>query len=90
MGLRLHVDLETNRGPTNKLYIRIDSWKVNMTVGEVKFTGEVLDNNKLAKYIIDMKRIIKKGETSVGLADGMLLIDDKKIYSTKNLKVGLF
>ena len=59
-------------------------------VGEVKFTGEVLDNNKLAKYIIDMKRIIKKGETSVGLADGMLLIDDKKIYSTKNLKVGLF
>ena len=59
-------------------------------VGEVKFTGEVLNNNKLAKYIIEMKRIIKKGEASVGLADGMLLIDDKKIYSTKNLKVGLF
>ena len=59
-------------------------------VGEVKFTGEVLNNNKLAKYIIEMKRIIKKGEASVGLADGMLLIDDKKIYSTKNLNVGLF
>jgi 3-hydroxyacyl-[acyl-carrier protein] dehydratase/trans-2-decenoyl-[acyl-carrier protein] isomerase len=59
-------------------------------VGEVKFTGEVLNNNKLAKYIIEIKRIIKKGETSVGLADGTLLIDDKKIYSTKNLKVGLF
>ena len=59
-------------------------------VGEVKFTGEVLNNNKLAKYIIEMKRIIKKGEASVGLAYGTLLIDDKKIYSTKNLKVGLF
>ena len=59
-------------------------------VGEVKFTGEVLNNNKLARYIIEMKRIIKKGETSVGLADGTLLIDDKKIYSTENLKVGLF
>ena len=59
-------------------------------VGEVKFTGEVLNNNKLAKYIIEIKRIMKKGETSVGLADGMLLIDNKKIYSTKNLKVGLF
>ena len=59
-------------------------------VGEVKFTGEVLSNNKLAKYIIEIKRIMKKGETSVGLADGMLLIDNKKIYSTKNLKVGLF
>ena len=59
-------------------------------VGEVKFTGEVLSNNKLARYIIEVKRIMKKGETSVGLADGILLIDNKKIYSTKNLKVGLF
>ena len=59
-------------------------------VGEVKFTGEVLNNNKLARYIIEVKRIMKKGETSVGLADGILLIDNKKIYSTKNLKVGLF
>ena len=59
-------------------------------VGEVKFTGEVLSNNKLAKYIIEIKRVMKKGDTSVGLADGILLIDDKKIYSTKNLKVGLF
>ena len=59
-------------------------------VGEVKFTGGVRRDNNLAKYNIEMKRIIKKGETSVGLADGILLIDDKKIYSTKNLKVGLF
>ena len=59
-------------------------------VGKVKFTGEVLNNNKLAKYIIEIKRVMKKGEASVGLADGILLIDNKKIYSTKNLKVGLF
>ena len=59
-------------------------------VGEVKFTGEVLSSNKLAKYIIEIKRVMKKGEASVGLADGILLIDNKKIYSTKNLKVGLF
>jgi 3-hydroxyacyl-[acyl-carrier protein] dehydratase/trans-2-decenoyl-[acyl-carrier protein] isomerase len=58
--------------------------------GEVKFTGEVLQDNLLAKYIIEIKRVIKKGETTVGLADGELLIDEKKIYSTKNLKVGLF
>ena len=59
-------------------------------VGEVKFTGEVLSNNKLAKYVIEIKRVMKKGEASVGLADGILLIYNKKIYSTKNLKVGLF
>ena len=45
-------------------------------VGEVKFTGEVISNNKLAKYIIEIKRIIKKGDTSVGLDDVILLIDN--------------
>lgn len=38
MGIEVLADLETNRGPTNKLYIRIDSFKVNMTINEVKFT----------------------------------------------------
>ena len=59
-------------------------------VSTVKFTGEVLKNVKMATYIIDMKRIMTKGETTVGLANGVLLADDKKIYSAENLKVGLF
>ena len=59
-------------------------------VSTVKFTGEVLKNVKMATYIIDMKRILIKGETTVGLANGILLADDKKIYSSDGLKVGLF
>ena len=59
-------------------------------VSAVKFTGEVLKDVKMATYIIDIKRIITKGETTVGLANGILLADDKKIYSAENLKVGLF
>ena len=59
-------------------------------VGTVKFTGEVLQNVKLVKYIIDMKKIMSPGGTTVGLANGMVLADDKKIYSADNLKVGLF
>ena len=58
-------------------------------VSAVKFTGEVLKNVKMARYEIDVKRILIKGETTVGLANGILLADDKKIYSAKNLKVGL-
>ena len=50
-------------------------------VSTVKFTGEVLKDVKMATYIIDIKRIITKGETTVGLANGILLADDKKIYS---------
>ena len=59
-------------------------------VSTVKFTGEVLRTVKMATYIIDMKRILIKGETTVGLANGVLLADGKKIYSADGLKVGLF
>jgi len=59
-------------------------------VNNVKFTGEVLKNCKKANYIINMKRILKKEGTVVGLANGILLADKKKIYEAENLKVGLF
>ena len=59
-------------------------------VSTVKFTGEVLKNIKMATYEIDVKRILVKGETTVGLANGTLMADGKKIYSAENLKVGLF
>ncbi len=59
-------------------------------VNAVKFTGEVLKNVKIAKYQIDMKRILKKEGAVVGLADGILYADGKPIYEAENLKVGLF
>ena len=59
-------------------------------VNNVKFTCEVLKNCKKAYYQIDMKRILIKEGTTVGLANGILLADEKKIYSAENLKVGLF
>ena len=59
-------------------------------VGNVKFTGEVLKSVKKAKYIIDMKKIMSPNGPTVGLANGCLLADEKKIYSAENLKVGLF
>ena len=59
-------------------------------VNTVKFTGEVLKNIKMATYEIDIKKILTKEGTTVGLANGILLADGKKIYSAENLKVGLF
>ena len=41
-------------------------------VNAVKFTGEVLKNVKIARYQVDMKRILKKEGAVVGLADGRL------------------
>ena len=59
-------------------------------VHTVKFTGEVLKNIKMATYEIDMKKILIKERATVGLANGILKADGKKIYSAENLKVGLF
>ena len=59
-------------------------------VNSVKFTGEVLITAKIAKYKVDMKRILKKEGAVVGLADGTLYSDNKPIYEAENLKVGLF
>ena len=59
-------------------------------VSAVKFTGEVLKKTKMAVYEIDMKRILVKEGTTVGLANGILKADGKKIYTAENLKVGLF
>ena len=59
-------------------------------VGTVKFTGEVVKSVKNVRYEIDMKKIMSPGGTTVGLANGLVFADDKKIYSAESLKVGLF
>ena len=56
----------------------------------MKFTGEVLQSIKNVRYEIDMKKIMSPGGTTVGLANGVVFADNKKIYSADSLKVGLF
>lgn len=58
-------------------------------VGDVKFTGQVTNDIKTVRYEIDIKRAIR-GKLVMGIADGLVFADDKKIYQAKDLKVGLF
>ena len=58
-------------------------------VGEVKFTGQVLDTVKKVSYHISIKRLILR-KLILGVADGVLKADDEPIYEAKNMKVGLF
>ena len=62
----------------------------DLGVNAVKFTGEVLKKVNMATYEINIKRILKKEGTCVGLANGILNADGKTIYTAENLKVGLF
>ena len=58
-------------------------------VGEVKFSGEVLKFAKKVHYKLDIKRVIIK-KLALAVADGVMSVDGKQIYSAKDLKVGLF
>jgi 3-hydroxyacyl-[acyl-carrier protein] dehydratase/trans-2-decenoyl-[acyl-carrier protein] isomerase len=58
-------------------------------VGEVKFTGQVLDTVKKVTYQISIKRLILR-KLILGVADGILKADGEPIYEAKDMKVGLF
>jgi 3-hydroxyacyl-[acyl-carrier protein] dehydratase/trans-2-decenoyl-[acyl-carrier protein] isomerase len=57
--------------------------------GEVKFTGQVLPDAKLVRYEIDIRRMMR-GKLVLGIANGKMFVDDRQIYSAKDLRVGLF
>lgn len=57
--------------------------------GEIKFTGQVLPSNRLVRYQLDIKRLVRRGIT-MGIADGTVSVDDRPIYHAKDLRVGLF
>ncbi|MEW8336653.1 MAG: 3-hydroxyacyl-[acyl-carrier-protein] dehydratase FabA [Candidatus Thiodiazotropha sp.] len=58
-------------------------------VGEVKFTGQVLPSAKQVTYQINIKRVIAR-KLVLGVADGVMKVDGREIYSAKDLRVGLF
>ena len=58
-------------------------------VGEVKFTGQILDTVKKVTYQISIKRLILR-KLILAVADGVLKADGEPIYEAKDMKVGLF
>jgi len=57
--------------------------------GEVKFTGQVTPKCKVVKYRVDMKRVMMR-RLVMGIADAVMEVDDRVIYTANDLRVGLF
>ena len=57
--------------------------------GEVKFSGQVLPTNKLVRYHLDIKRVIRR-KLTMAIADARMEVDGREIYTAKDLKVGMF
>lgn len=58
-------------------------------VGEVKFADQVLPSVKQVVYGVDLRRVFRS-KLVLGVADGFLEADGKRIYEAKDLRVGLF
>ena len=58
-------------------------------VGEVKFTGQILPENKRVQFRLDMKRVIMR-RLVMGIADGKVLCDGEVVFEANDIRVGLF
>src|SRR5918994_6301570 len=58
-------------------------------VGEVKFSDQVLPTVRKVLYGVDFKRVFRS-KLVLGIADGFLEADGRRIYEAKDLRVGLF
>ena len=60
-----------------------------LSVGGVKFTGQILPNNRKLIYKLDIKRVIMR-ELILGIANGKVICDDNLVYEAEDIRVGLF
>ena len=60
-----------------------------LSVGEVKFTGQILPESKRAQFHLDMKRVIMR-RLVMGIADGKVLCDGEVVFEANDIRVGLF
>lgn len=57
--------------------------------GEVKLRGQVTPAVELVRYELDIRRVMNRGLV-LGIADGRVIADNRKIYEASDLRVGLF
>ena len=60
-----------------------------ISVGEVKFSGQILPSAKKVEYLLDFKRIIMR-KLILGIADGKVICDEKVVFEASDIRVGLF
>ena len=60
-----------------------------LSVGAVKFTGQILPTAKLVRFELDIKRTIMR-RLVMGIADGRVVCDGEVVFEAEDIRVGLF
>jgi 3-hydroxyacyl-[acyl-carrier protein] dehydratase/trans-2-decenoyl-[acyl-carrier protein] isomerase len=59
-------------------------------VGEVEFFGQIRPFDKIVRYDINVRRLLKTEGSSIVIGDATVLVDEEAIYTVKNARVGCF
>lgn len=59
-------------------------------VGEVEFFGQIRPFDKVVRYDLNVKRLLKTETSSIVIGDATVFVDDEAIYSVKGARVGCF
>lgn len=86
MGLRINAEVETNRGPTTELYFRIENWKVNLTLGQIRYTTTCWLSKKYADQFL-REYYDEPLKNSVGLVSSKLVYYNDDIKDGKELDI---
>ena len=57
-------------------------------VGEVQFRGDITPATKQVRYELSLRQV-RRGKLSLGVANGRLFADNKRVYVANDLKVGM-
>ena len=60
-----------------------------ISVGQVKFSGQILPTAKKLTFKLHMKRVILR-KLVLGIADGEVLCDGESVFEAEDIRVGLF
>ncbi|GIS15711.1 MAG: hypothetical protein CM15mP117_11430 [Alphaproteobacteria bacterium] len=60
-----------------------------ISVGQVKFSGQILPDAKILAFRLHMKRVILR-KLVLGIADGEVLCDGESVFQAEDIRVGLF
>ena len=60
-----------------------------LSVGSVKFSGQILPKNSLVSYSLNIKRVLMR-KLVLGIADGKVICDGIQVYEANDIRVGLF
>ena len=59
-----------------------------LSVGQVKFGGEITPKTSLVRFNLDITRLIMR-RMSVGVAEGLIFADGEQVFEASDIRVGL-